>query len=45
MVLMDGGDVYAVVEGRMTLPDLLLRKRRHAAQTGVVYLPVSALLS
>lgn len=42
--LADGGDIYAVFEGRIALPRLLRRKRRHAAQTGEVYLPVARLI-
>jgi len=38
MVLMDGSDLTAVLEGRIDLPKLLLRKRRHASQTGNIYL-------
>ncbi|GIF51123.1 hypothetical protein DFJ67_0282 [Asanoa ferruginea] len=45
MILMDGGDLMAVLEGRIDLGDLLLRKRRHAAQTGEIYLPVYRILS
>lgn len=41
MILMEGGDLWAVLEGRMPLPDLLRRKRRHAAQTGEILLRVS----
>jgi hypothetical protein len=40
MILMDGGDLMAVLEGRIDLIDLLLRKRRHASQTGNIFLPV-----
>src|SRR4051812_30671231 len=36
VVLMDGGDLSAVVDGRISLPDLLRRKRQHAARTGDV---------
>lgn len=38
MILMDGGDVSAVVEGRIDLPHLLSRKRQHAARTGQIFL-------
>jgi hypothetical protein len=38
LLLMDGSDLLAVLEGRIDFPDLLLRKRRHAAQTGEIYL-------
>lgn len=37
-ILMDGEDLMAVLDGRIGLDSLLLRKRRHAAQTGEVYL-------
>src|SRR5712691_6362609 len=40
MILMDGSDLMAVLEGRVDLQQLLLRKRRHAAQTGEIYLPI-----
>ncbi len=40
MILMDGSDLMAVLEGRIELGALLLRKRRHAAQTGELYLPI-----
>ncbi|MGN6254339.1 MAG: hypothetical protein ACTHO8_05080 [Solirubrobacterales bacterium] len=33
MVLMDGEELYAVLEERIGLPDVLHRKRRHAART------------
>jgi hypothetical protein len=38
IILMDGADLMAVLEERISLPQLLLRKRRHAAQTGEIYL-------
>lgn len=40
MVLMDGEDLYAIVDGRITLPEALHRKRRHASQTGDIYIRV-----
>lgn len=40
VLLMDGADLNAVLEGRIELPALLLRKRRHASETGNVYLRV-----
>ncbi|MEV1109464.1 restriction endonuclease [Micromonospora sp. NPDC049751] len=45
MFLMDGSDLMAVVDGRIDLGELLLRKRRHAAQTGEIYLPVYKVLT
>lgn len=44
MILMDGADLMAVLEGRIDLTQLLLRKRRHAAQTGNIYLKVQDIL-
>lgn len=38
LILMDGMDLMAVLDGRIDLTDLLLRKRRHASQTGDIYL-------
>jgi hypothetical protein len=40
MLLMGGGDLIAVLEGRIQLPGMLLIKRRHAAQTGEIYLRI-----
>jgi hypothetical protein len=45
MILMDGSDLMAVLEGRIDLLELLLRKRRHAAETGRVFLPIHQVLS
>jgi hypothetical protein len=39
MILMDGSDLTAVLEERIDLQYLLMRKRRHASQTGEIYLP------
>jgi hypothetical protein len=38
LLLVDGADVMAVLDARIALPDLLRRKRRHASQTGEIYL-------
>jgi hypothetical protein len=37
ILLMDGADLMAVLDGRIDLGDLLRRKRRHAAETGDIY--------
>jgi hypothetical protein len=37
-LLMDGLDLTAVLEGRIDFTSLIIRKRRHAAQTGEIYL-------
>ncbi len=38
IILMDGEDLIAVLDGRIQLDHLLLRKRRHASETGEIYL-------
>ena len=35
LILMDGSDLIPVLEGRIGLDEVLVRKRRHAAETGV----------
>lgn len=40
MFLLDGEDLFAILDDRARLPDVLLRKRRHASQTGDIYLRV-----
>lgn len=44
MILMDGSDLMAVLESRIDLIQLLRRKRRHASQTGNIYLKVKDIL-
>jgi hypothetical protein len=44
MILMDGSDLMAVLEGRIDLLQLLLRKRREASQTGTIYLRIHEIL-
>jgi hypothetical protein len=44
MILMDGSDLMAVLEARIDLLQLLLRKRRHASQTGNIYLRIHEIL-
>lgn len=44
VVLMDGSDLMAVLEGRIDLVQLLLRKRRKAAETGNIYLKIHEIL-
>ena len=44
LLLMDGSDLMAVMEGRMDLVQLLLRKRRAAAQSGNIYLRIHEIL-
>ncbi len=44
MILTDGSDLMAVLEGRIDLLQLLLRKRREASQTGNIYLRIHEIL-
>ncbi len=45
IILTDGADLMAVLDGRIKLDELLLRKRRHASQTGQIYLRIHEILS
>ncbi|HEX3000261.1 MAG TPA: restriction endonuclease, partial [Armatimonadota bacterium] len=45
IILMDGLDLMAVLEGRIELPRLLLYKRRQAAETGNIYYKVNDILA
>ncbi|WP_132978630.1 hypothetical protein [Thiobaca trueperi] len=44
LILMDGSDLMAVLEGRIDLVQLLLRKRRKAAETGNIYLRIHEII-
>jgi hypothetical protein len=44
MLLMDGGDLAAVLEARISLPELLTRKRQHAARTGEVMISAYSII-
>jgi hypothetical protein len=45
MILMDGSDLMAVLEGRIDLIELMLRKRRFASQTGRIFLSAREILA
>jgi restriction endonuclease Mrr len=45
MLLMDGADLMAVLEERIDFVSLMLRKKRHAAQTGDIYLRIHQVLA
>jgi len=45
LLLMDGEDLLAVLEGRIGLDELVVRKRRHAAQTGESFFSVKRIFS
>ena len=36
LILMDGTDLFPILEGRIGLDEVLERKRRHAVETGIV---------
>jgi len=44
IILMDGADLMAVFEGRIDFISLLLRKKRHAAHTGNIFLKINDIL-
>ena len=44
LILMDGSDLMAVLEEKIDLTELLYRKRRHASETGNIYLKISEIL-
>lgn len=44
MILMDGADLSAVIDSRVSLPDLLRRKRQHASRTGEIFIGAYTLL-
>lgn len=37
IIIMDGVDLIAILDRRVSLPDLLYKKRRHAIETGNIY--------
>jgi hypothetical protein len=45
ILLMDGGDLYTVLDGRIDLRDLLRRKLRHAAMTGEILYTAGQILA
>jgi hypothetical protein len=44
MILMDGGDLYAVLDGRIDLHELLSRKRRESSLTGRILITAAEIL-
>ena len=45
IILMDGADLFAVLDDRIDLRELLRRKRRHAAMTGAINLTAVEIVS
>lgn len=43
IIIMDGADITAIIEGRVSLPDLLYKKRRKATETGNIYININDL--
>lgn len=39
IIIMDGMDIICILDGRVSLPDLLYKKRRKAIETGNIYIP------
>lgn len=39
IIVMDGIDLISILDGRVSLPDLLYKKRRKANETGKIYIP------
>src|SRR5262249_41940034 len=44
-ITMDGADIYAVLDGRIRLDDLIRIKKRHANETGSCYLPAREIIT
>ena len=45
IIIMDGSDIMAILDGRVSLPDLLYRKRRKATETGNIYTSFNQFMS
>ena len=43
IILMDGGDLMQILEGRIKLNDMLYIKRRHASQTGEIFYKITGI--
>jgi|SRR4030095_883775 len=43
MILMDGHDLMLILDGKITLNDMIYIKRRHASQTGEIYYKVTGI--
>ena len=43
IIIMDGSDIVSILDGRVSLTDLLYKKRRKANETGNIYIPFHAL--
>lgn len=39
IIIMDGSDIISILDGRISLTDLLYKKRRRANETGEIYVP------
>lgn len=39
IIIMDGSDIMAILDGRISFPDLLFKKRRKASESGKIYVP------
>lgn len=43
IIIMDGMDIISILDNRVSLPDLLYKKRRRAIETGNIYIPFQQL--
>lgn len=43
MIIMDGADLSAIMEERISLPDLIYKKRRKASESGKIFTPFTEL--
>ncbi len=43
IIIMDGSDLVAILDGRVSLPDLLYKKRRKASETGNIFVTYNKL--
>jgi hypothetical protein len=43
IIVMDGMDLISILDGRVSLTDLLYKKRRKANETGRIYIPFNEL--
>ncbi|WP_316811286.1 restriction endonuclease [Pedobacter heparinus] len=44
IIIMDGSDIMAILDGRVSLTDLLFKKRRKASETGNIFMRYSDLI-
>lgn len=45
LIILDGGDLYCVLDQRVRLDDLLKRKKWHVSETGSCYFPACEMIA